>query len=254
MRISLGPGHTLTGKGTGAVGFINESKENRVMFDLIKNYLEKDGHTVYNCTVDKDDNYLKKQVALANKNKADVAVQIHFNSSDNPSANGAEVLYVSEKGKVFAQRVQNKLATKFKNRGVVKRDNLYWLNNCVAPTILIEVCFVSSKNDTDIYNANKNEIARLIAEGILNKNLSNNSSPSKPNDSKYPNGNYDRKARTTNNLNVRTERSTNSTIVKTIPKGTILTVDYCLDNWFSTYDYKYNGKPCYVYGDYIELI
>ena len=71
---------------------------------------------------------------------------------------------------------------------------------------------------------------------------------------KYKNGDYNRKARTTANLNIRTERNTSSKIVKTIPKGTTLTVNYCLDNWFSTYDYKYNNKPCYVSGDYLELL
>lgn len=71
---------------------------------------------------------------------------------------------------------------------------------------------------------------------------------------KYKNGDYNRKARTTANLNIRTERNTSSKIVKTIPKGTILEVNYCLSNWFSTYDYKYNNKPCYVSGDYIEFI
>lgn len=36
MRIALSAGHTLTGDGTGADGFINESTENRIMFDLVK--------------------------------------------------------------------------------------------------------------------------------------------------------------------------------------------------------------------------
>lgn len=250
MKVSLSAGHTLSGKGTGAVGYINESKENRIMVDLVKKWLEKDGHTVYICNVDKSDNYLKEQVALANKQTTDVAVQIHFNANtktDSPM--GTETLYVSSKGKVFADRVNAKLATKFKNRGTKKRTNLYWLNNCKAPTILIEICFVDSKADTSIYNANKDALAKLIAEGITGKSINNSASFDK-----YPNGNYDRKAKTTAALNVRTERSTNSTVVKTLPKGTVLTVSYCLDNWFSTYDHKHNGLPCYVYGDYIELI
>lgn len=250
MKVSLSAGHTLSGKGTGAVGYINESKENRIMVDLVKKWLEKDGHTVYICNVDKSDNYLKEQVALANKQTTDVAVQIHFNANtktDSPM--GTETLYVSSKGKVFADRVNAKLATKFKNRGTKKRTNLYWLNNCKAPTILIEICFVDSKADTSIYNANKDALAKLIAEGITGKSINNSTSFNK-----YPNGNYNRKAKTTAALNVRTERSTNSTVVKTLPKGTVLTVDYCLDNWFSSYDHKHNGLPCYVYGDYIELI
>ena len=35
MRLLISAGHTLTGKGTGAVGFINESQENRVLAKFI---------------------------------------------------------------------------------------------------------------------------------------------------------------------------------------------------------------------------
>lgn len=252
MRIALSAGHTLFGKGTGANGYINESKENRVMFDLVKKWLVKDGHTVYTCNVDRSDTYLQQQVALANKQTTDVAVQIHFNANATTSSPmGTETLYVSSAGKVFAERVNSKLATKFKNRGAKKRTNLYWLNNCKAPTILVETCFCDSKADTDIYNSNKDQVAKLIAEGIVGRTISGDSTPTP---GKYPNGDYDRKGRTTANLHVRTERNTNSTIVKTLPKGTVLTVNYCLNNWFSTYDHKYNGKPCFVSGEYIELI
>ena len=35
MKILISAGHTLTGKGTGAVGFINESQENRVLAKFV---------------------------------------------------------------------------------------------------------------------------------------------------------------------------------------------------------------------------
>lgn len=35
------------------------------------------------------------------------------------------------------------------------------------------MCFVDSKADTDYYIKNKNIVAKLIAEGILNKNIDN---------------------------------------------------------------------------------
>lgn len=92
-----------------------------------------------------------------------------------------------------------------------------------------------------------NEFKKLIEKELKGAPTSNSSI-------KYKNGDYNRKARTTANLNIRNERSTSSKIIKTIPKGTVLEVNYCLNNWFSTYDYKYNNKPCYVSADYIELI
>ena len=97
------------------------------------------------------------------------------------------------------------------------------------------------------HRTNMNEFKKLIEKELKGAPTSNSSI-------KYKNGDYNRKARTTANLNIRNERSTSSKIIKTIPKGTVLEVNYCLNNWFSTYDYKYNNKPCYVSANYIELI
>ncbi|HBG7233480.1 TPA: N-acetylmuramoyl-L-alanine amidase, partial [Clostridioides difficile] len=105
----------------------------------------------------------------------DLAVQIHFNANKttlNPM--GTETIYKTNNGKIYAERVNSKLSTVFKNRGA-KSDvrGLYWLRNTKAPAILIEVCFVDSKADTDYYIKNKNTVAKLIAEGILNKKIDN---------------------------------------------------------------------------------
>ena len=47
MKIAIIPEHTLTGKGTGAVGYIDEGKENRILADLIVKWLKQGGATVY---------------------------------------------------------------------------------------------------------------------------------------------------------------------------------------------------------------
>ena len=41
MKIAIVPGHTLSGKGTGATGYIDEGKENRILTDLIVKWLKK---------------------------------------------------------------------------------------------------------------------------------------------------------------------------------------------------------------------
>lgn len=102
------------------------------------------------------------------------------------------------------------------------------------------------------YWVDNNSAWEKFKQDVNNKLKVNNSQGSST--IKFKNGDYNKKARTIANLNIRTERNTSSKIVKTIPKGTTLEVNYCLNNWFSTYDYKYNNKPCYVSGDYIELI
>ncbi|MDY6615957.1 N-acetylmuramoyl-L-alanine amidase [Clostridioides difficile] len=175
MKIPIVPGHTLSGKGTGAVGYIDEGKENRILTDLIVKWLKQGGATVYTGKVDKSSNYLAEQCQIANKQDVDLAVQIHFNANKitlNPM--GTETIYKTNNGKVYSERVNDKLATVFKNRGA-KSDvrGLYWLSHTKAPAILIEVCFVDSKADTDYYIRHKDIVAKLIAEGILNKNINN---------------------------------------------------------------------------------
>ncbi|MBH7347011.1 N-acetylmuramoyl-L-alanine amidase [Clostridioides difficile] len=175
MRVAITAGHTLTGKGTGATGYINEGTENRILMDLVVKWLKKGGATVYSGKVDKSNNYLAEQCKIANRQNVDVAAQIHFNA-DHTTLNkmGTETIYKTNNGKVYAERVNKKLSTIFKNRGA-KSDvrGLYWLSHTKAPAILIEVCFVDSKADTDYYIRHKDIVAKLIAEGILNKNIDN---------------------------------------------------------------------------------
>ncbi|HBF5134984.1 N-acetylmuramoyl-L-alanine amidase [Clostridioides difficile] len=175
MKVVIVPGHTLTGKGTGATGYIDEGKENRILTDLIVKWLKQGGATVYTGKVDKSNNYLAEQCEIANRQNVDLAVQIHFNANKttlNPM--GTETIYKTNNGKVYAERVNKKLSTIFKNRGA-KSDvrGLYWLSHTKAPAILTEVCFVDSKADTDYYIRHKDIVAKLIAEGILNKNIEN---------------------------------------------------------------------------------
>ncbi|HBF8216029.1 TPA: N-acetylmuramoyl-L-alanine amidase, partial [Clostridioides difficile] len=158
MKIAIVPGHTLSGKGTGATGYIDEGKENRILTDLIVKWLKQGGAIVYTGKVDKSNNYLAEQCKIANRQNVDLAVQIHFNANKttlNPM--GTETIYKTNNGKVYAERVNDKLATVFENRGA-KSDvrGLYWLKHTKAPAILIEVCFVDSKADTDYYIKNKN--------------------------------------------------------------------------------------------------
>lgn len=167
-KVFIQAGHTLSGKGTGAIGHINESVENRKVVDATVKWLKLGGAIVYREDIDKSNDYLNAQTNVANKYKTDVAVQIHFNSSSSPNAHGTETYYKTSNGKVYSDRVNKKLSTLFYNRGSKTHSkNLHWLRATKAPAILIETCFVSSKADTDLYKANVDKIGKLIAEGVL---------------------------------------------------------------------------------------
>ena len=261
MKILVMAGHSANGyKGSGAVGHLNESNETRRVAPKVVEYLKQLGVEATYVKLDKptSSSYLYDQVKLANsKGKFDVMVQIHFNAgSSDPNSNttGTETYYRSSNAKPYSDRVNKKLATLFKDRGSRNnKPNLYWLKNTTSPAILIELCFVDDKDDAKVYNNNFDKICKLIAEGLANKTLptttTNNTTTNTS--KKYANGSYERKAKTTANVNLREGRGTSYKIIKTIPKGTTFKVNYCLNNWFSTYDF---GSVGYLSGDYVELI
>ena len=172
MNVLIVAGHTLKGVGTGATGYINESEENRMLSKIVVKYLEYAGHNVDYYEVNEGKDYLSKQVAKANSKNYDLVVQIHFNAFKLVEGSmGTETYYVSDSGKVWAEKVNNKLSTVFKSRGVKKGEGLYWLKNTKPISILIETCFVDSKHDTDTYKVNKDLIGKLIAEAINRKEI-----------------------------------------------------------------------------------
>ena len=172
MRVLISAGHTLEGKGIGAIGYINESEENRILSKIVVEYLKLAGHEVDYHEVNKSNNHVSEQIAMANSKSYDLVVQIHFNAHKKTDESvGTETLYVSNNGKAFADKVNAKLSTVFRNRGIKKRDDLSWLTKTKSSSILIEVCFVDSKHDADTYKVNKDLVGKLIAEGIHGKDI-----------------------------------------------------------------------------------
>jgi N-acetylmuramoyl-L-alanine amidase len=110
---------------------------------------------------------LENIVNFHNSHTRDLDVSVHFNANeitDRPV--GTECLYVSQKD--LARRVASAIATSsgLIDRGEKYRDGLYFLNQTEAPAILIEVCFVDSKADVEIYDENFDTICSAIARAI----------------------------------------------------------------------------------------
>jgi hypothetical protein len=81
---------------------------------------------------------------------------------------GTETLYVSSTGQSMASRVSPAIARAgtFIDRGPKKRTDLAFLNNTNKPAILIEVCFVDSSTDANLYRTNFEKICQAIAESM----------------------------------------------------------------------------------------
>ena len=165
MKIAVNSGHTINGKGYGAVGFIRESEETRKVVEELIPLLKKKGHKVVNATVDTSTNYTNKAVSIANNAKADLFISIHFNAG---GGRGVEVF--TWKGRKISRAIniaRNISDLGFKNRGVKDGSNFYVIKKTNMQSLLIEVCFVDSLYDTTLYcKLGAKKIAKAIADSI----------------------------------------------------------------------------------------
>ncbi len=165
MKICVNAGHTKLGVGTGANGYLNESKETRKIAYEIMKLLADTNHEVIPAVYDKHNNNLKAAVETANNNGADLIVSIHLNAG---GGQGCEVY--TWKGEKVTQAVKacenlNKLG--FKNRGIKDGSKLYVIKNTRCTAILIEVCFLDNIKDVELYKQlGYTKIAQAIYNAI----------------------------------------------------------------------------------------
>ena len=170
-KIVLNAGHTLKGKGTGAVGYLNEGIEARAIVEQIKRHLEAHGHNVIVVNINEaesQEDYLQAVVCVANRHRdADAFVSIHLNAG---GGQGCEAYTWKGNKHDLAVGVCNKLnKLGFRNRGVKDGSHLYVIKKTYVEATLIEVCFVDNKADADLYkNAGAVRIGQAIARGICN--------------------------------------------------------------------------------------
>jgi len=181
-KVTIHAGHNPSGKiGAGAVGILDESKENRAITKRAVKLFRKNGIKAVNCTVNNGNSaadVLKKICKKCNAANADLNISIHFNSGagdkkGNGKTTGTEVLVTAIKGNKgdIARRICRQMEKLgFRNRGVKVRKNLYFLNHTKAPALLVEVCFVDDRDDARLYKKNKDAIAKAIVKAVLNHN------------------------------------------------------------------------------------
>ena len=123
---------------------------------------------------------LETIVAFHNEQERDVDVSIHFNAYiETTAAMGTECLYLSQAE--LAKQVANAIASVgFKNRGAKKRTDLYFLNKTDMPAVLVEVCFVDSQADADLYNQTFDRVCSVIAGAIAGDETDTQPQPEPP--------------------------------------------------------------------------
>ena len=133
--------------------------------------LEANGVNVfYTRTTDVYDSpYQKAQ--KANQVGADYFVSIHRNASPYPNQyTGVESLVYSRYSRAarLAERINYQLEqVGFVNQGVNERPNLVVLNSTQMPAVLVEVGFINTDADNQLFDERFYDIAQAIADGIL---------------------------------------------------------------------------------------
>ena len=167
MKIAIDLGHGV-GQDRGAESiFITEEKIINEVGALVINKLKALGHTIIEvrpASAKSVGNSLTQRVQKANSNNVDLYVSIHANAG---GGRGSEVYIYRGKEVKEARNVLNNLVSLgFANRGI-KSSNLFVINNTKATAMLIEVCFVDTQSDVNLYrNIGAEKIADAIVKGL----------------------------------------------------------------------------------------
>ena len=168
--VVLDAGHG--GANPGAVYQGRQEKDDELALTLaIGNILEAEGVDVYYTrTTDVYETPLQK-AQEANATGADYFVSIHRNSSPIPNQyTGIESLVYSPYGEAarLAANINEELEeVGFVNQGVNQRQNLVVLRRTQMPAVLVEVGFINTDMDNQMFDDTFEETAQAIAKGIL---------------------------------------------------------------------------------------
>lgn len=134
---------------------------------------------------------INERANIANRKGSKIFVSIHANAFTNPSAQGVETLYHpnSVEGKKLAGLVQSGILDTglyTANRGIKSRANLGVLNQTKMPAILVELAFLTNKEDSDILKTQLKGLVTGVANGIyrylgINANIPPTLPPKAPN-------------------------------------------------------------------------
>ena len=167
-QVNISSGHSINCQG--AIDIINEVTEAKKVVDRVYEIIRANGKACYKYhdTSSSSSQNLVNIVNWHNGFKDGVDVSIHFNAyTHTDKAMGTEVCYYSQP--TLAKEVSKNIANAggFIDRGAKQRTGLYFLKHTNKPAILIEVCFVDSVADVNLYKANFERICQAIAKSLI---------------------------------------------------------------------------------------
>lgn len=197
--IGIDPGHQMVGNSSleaigpgakvkkakvagGTTGLYTKVPEYKLTLSIAKKLKKELLNRGYDVVITRTKNDVdisnKERAEKINKAKADICIRLHADGSNSTSVSGASVLYpskenkycskISTKSKKLAESVIKAYCTKtgMKNRGKIVRDDLTGTNWSKVPVIVLEMGFMTNKQD-DIYMQTKKGQDKMV-QGIAN--------------------------------------------------------------------------------------
>lgn len=170
FRVVVDAGHG--GTDPGAVFEGRQEKDDVLRLALaVGEILENSGvEVVYTRTTDVYDSPIQKAMK-GNAANADIFLSLHRNATASPSGATGIMSLVYEDTGVPAELARNinanLSALGFKDLGVIERPGLVVLRRTNAPAVLVEAGFIDNPSDNEQFDAQFNEIAAGIANGVL---------------------------------------------------------------------------------------
>lgn len=166
----------------GAYTNIYENETTVSIGKLLRDILAEKGYNVIMTKEDVGDSISNVERAkVGNDNNADLVIRIHADSAESSSAKGASVLVpaknqhtedIYETSATYGEKLINNYIKELNihNRGVIERDDMTGFNWSDVPVVLIEMGFLSNKEDDNFISdiSNHEKIANAIANGIDN--------------------------------------------------------------------------------------
>lgn len=169
-QVNISSGHSINCQG--ASDIINEVTEAKKVVDRVYEIVIQSSKECYKYhdTASSSSQNLANIVNWHNKFKDGIDISVHFNCVDGRKQEGigVEVLYYSSTKDLAAQMSSEiSKVSGLINRGAKQRTGLYFLKNTKKPSLLIEVAFVNSVKDVELYRANFEAICQAIAKTLI---------------------------------------------------------------------------------------
>jgi N-acetylmuramoyl-L-alanine amidase len=168
MKIVMSSGHSKHVRG--ASGYLDEVDEARKVVDQVAALLRVRGTEItvfHDNTSNTQSENLDTIISFHNSKARDLDVSVHLNAYETTSKPmGTECLFVTQSE--MAERMSGAIAEAggFIDRGAKRRGDLAFLSDTEEPAIMIELCFVDSQEDANLYRGHFADICEAIADTL----------------------------------------------------------------------------------------